>query len=357
MEINKENYEIFIIDYYDGAISEEAKLQLFAFLEANPELKAEFESYDNISISEIAPALTFDFKESLKKNNVSGIINETNCNEYFIADAEGDLTAVQKKQLGIFLSQNPDLFNDYELIKKLKLIPDQQIVFQQKAKLKRYALFGMQLNKKIIYQTASIAASFLLIAGISSLFYNNIIEKPSDNFKNITAGISAYNTDKTNQQQNAGKTLNTIKSDNNTIVVSQKNNNKELLAQATKKEDISNIQTETERISISGIVSKETTLLANKSSDEIKVEDRLYYTSLLDLMAFTDERPNIESIEISPEKFKEAILNTDLVKNQPIAEAGSFIKNVAIVGLSKLESLGTDIKDGYLAVEKRFERK
>lgn len=358
MKINRENYEIFILDYYDGAISEDVKLQLFAFLEANPDLKSEFENFENICITELSPSITFDFKESLKKENTSTLITESNCTEFFIADAEGDLLPTQKKQLDIFLSNNTHLFNDFQIFKKTKLIPDQKIVFQEKAKLKRYAIFGMHLNKKKVYQTISIAASFIILAGASSLFINNVIEKPVVEIKNLTAEITNHKSVNSEKYSNSDKTvikasetIDNINRIKNPTHLSQsnlaQNNNKEIASETISQRDMS---------SITSIESKESNLLAINTNNNIIAEDRVYYTSLLDLISFAEEKPDIESFEISPEKFKQAILNSDLIKDQPIAEAGSFFKNVAIVGLSKIEALGNDIKDTYLAVEKRFEK-
>jgi hypothetical protein len=358
MEINRENYEIYILDYYDGAISKEAKLQLFAFLDANPELKAEFDNFENINISDLSPTITFDFKESLKKENTSTFITESNCTEFFIADAEGDLLPTQKKQLDVFLSQNTHLFNDFQIFKKLKLTPDQNIVYQEKAKLKRYAIFGMHLNKKKVYQTISIAASFIILAGVSSLFLNNVIEKPVVDLKNITAGITNYKSENSVKLSNSDKTLiNTNESlDNHIKIKNSRHLSQSHLAQNSKKETVSETIPQRDLSSITSIESKESNLLAINTKNNIIAEDRVYYTSLLDLISFAEEKPDIESFEISPEKFKQAILNPDLIKDQPIAEAGSFFKNVAIVGLSKIEALGNDLKDTYLAVEKRFEK-
>lgn len=353
MDINRENYEIFFLDYYEGAISEEAKLQLIAFLEVNPDLKEEFESFENICITDTSNSITFDFKESLKKQNTTTLINATNYHEFFIADTEGDLLPAQKKQLDVFLSQNTHLFNDYQLYKSIKLVPDQSIVYQQKAALKRFVIFGLPLHKKIIYQTASVAASLLLIASVSLSYFNNTtIEKPIANISSnkLVNNIINKNTI-IKPKESVLKIANTIAKTND----NQKN-------AASSEKEFSKIQANAEIARdftrINALSSKEIQQLANVKTEMASTYDnRTYYTSLVDLIAFSDENIKKENIETSPDSFKNTILNSDLIKNQPIAEAGSFLKNAAIVGLSKIESLSSDIKDTYLAVEKRFERK
>jgi hypothetical protein len=87
----------------------------------------------------------------------------------------------------------------------------------------------------------------------------------------------------------------------------------------------------------------------------INDEHRNYYTSINDLLAFADEQIDNNTAEkiIDNKKDRRFDFDTDLLKNQPIAEAGSFLKNAAIIGFSKIEAIGSDIKDTYVALEKK----
>ncbi len=66
MEINKNNYEAFFLDYYDGNLPAEQVAVLLLFVEQHPELKEEFESFENITLEDL-PSIGFDNKSSLKK--------------------------------------------------------------------------------------------------------------------------------------------------------------------------------------------------------------------------------------------------------------------------------------------------
>jgi len=351
MEINRENYEIFFLDYYEGAISDDAKLQLIAFLNLNPDLKEEFYNYENISLFGNTTNVSYEFKQSLKqydpKENV--FITDANCHEFFIADAENDLTAIQRQQLEIFLNQNPQFLDDYLLFKQIKLKADNQIVFNNKSKLKKFILLGNSSIKKIIYQSASIAASLLLLVAITSYFYNQNkqIKKPlteiasaevvKDIFNNRLEITSKVNDNSIPEKVNISK-INNI--DATESVKSDKYQN----------EDIDKKVFAMQSKEINQIVDKK--LIHNLTLVE---ENRKYYTSVLDLLAYSDNvktEPNT-----SDNTDKSSIFDSDLIKNQPIAEAGIFLKNAAVVGLSKIESFGANVKDTYLAVEKRLERK
>ncbi|KXK46137.1 MAG: hypothetical protein UZ10_BCD003001461 [Bacteroidetes bacterium OLB10] len=63
--INRENYEIWFIDYFDGKLSPEQTAELLLFLEENGDLKLEFDSFSNITLPE--QDVKFENKMSLKK--------------------------------------------------------------------------------------------------------------------------------------------------------------------------------------------------------------------------------------------------------------------------------------------------
>lgn len=55
MSINKSNYEAFILDYLEGQLSADQKAALFSFLDAHPELAAEFDiDVDGLPLNEMA---------------------------------------------------------------------------------------------------------------------------------------------------------------------------------------------------------------------------------------------------------------------------------------------------------------
>lgn len=100
-------------------------------------------------------------KTFLKKQLVPiGEINEDNYEDFFIAYSENDLNNEQKADLDEFMAANQHLKKEYELHLKLKLIPDNTIVYQDKNKLKH--------STRIIpfWYSSSAAAVLLIIASV-----------------------------------------------------------------------------------------------------------------------------------------------------------------------------------------------
>ncbi len=138
MKINRNNYEIFFIDYFEGTLNESQVAELFLFLEQNYDLKEEFESFENISLKADA-SIKFDNKENLKKLVIIAVdsINESNYQEYFIAYLENDLDVRSSENVELFLEKNIFLKKEYELFRKTFMKPDVKTVFDDKNVLKK----------------------------------------------------------------------------------------------------------------------------------------------------------------------------------------------------------------------------
>jgi len=129
MNINKNNYEAFFLDYYEGKLSPNEVAELLLFIEQYPEVKGEFESFENITLEDFS--VSFENKAELKKE-----ITLTNKDEYFIKAVEGSITEAEQELLHQFLKQHPQLFYEFELYKKTKLQPEFELVFENKEDLK-----------------------------------------------------------------------------------------------------------------------------------------------------------------------------------------------------------------------------
>jgi len=69
--LNISNFETFIVDYFDGKLSENEQQALFTFLETHPELMADFELFRQSQDAVIQPdTLAFPHPERLRKNVV-----------------------------------------------------------------------------------------------------------------------------------------------------------------------------------------------------------------------------------------------------------------------------------------------
>ena len=52
MTINKHNYEAYFLDYHEGNLTPQEVADLLLFVEQHPELKDEFESFENVTLED-----------------------------------------------------------------------------------------------------------------------------------------------------------------------------------------------------------------------------------------------------------------------------------------------------------------
>lgn len=163
MSINRENYELYFLDYFDGNLTGELKQELFAFLQQHSDLKAEFEAFDDVRLQ--APEVKMSGKEALKKTPVvaTGVITENNYEDYLIASAEGDLSAKEAQHLDTFLKNNPHLREEVAMYQQTRLRPDKEITYAQKQDLKKKPLL-VHLRRGAYWY--GIAASVALLLAI-----------------------------------------------------------------------------------------------------------------------------------------------------------------------------------------------
>jgi hypothetical protein len=164
VKINRNNYEVFFIDYYDDKLTTAQQLELELFLESNPDLKAEFEEFENIMIR--PSGIAYISKSKLKKPEVVEVagISEASYEEYFIAWYENDLNPSEKASLLQFLESNPQLEKEFQLHKTLQ-VPQQHIVFENKGQLKKRSL--------IAYYWSAAAAALLILLSIGYFLLQN----------------------------------------------------------------------------------------------------------------------------------------------------------------------------------------
>ena len=159
MKINRDNYEVWFLDYCEGRLSPQQVEELKAFLDLHYDLKEELDSFENISLPP-AKKIVFDLKESLKKSviNAVGSINKKNYEEFFIADVEGELTKEKKTELNIFIEKNLQLNKEFELFQKTKITPDASITFPAKEVLKKNIIISVGSLNENNYAEYFIAA-------------------------------------------------------------------------------------------------------------------------------------------------------------------------------------------------------
>lgn len=137
IDINRANYENYVIDYLEGLLSPDVRNNFIAFLENNPDIEEEIDNVNEITLK--ADKRVFSEKDNLKKIPVSTVndINEDNYEEFFVGNYENDLSATENQSLQIFLDKNPSLMQEFDIYGSLKLLPEKDITFSEKESLKK----------------------------------------------------------------------------------------------------------------------------------------------------------------------------------------------------------------------------
>lgn len=162
ININRNNYEEYFLDFLDGQLSPSEENIVWIFLTENPDLKAELELIKNeISITNQA---VYNQKDELKKSIFLNRLTSTNFDELCIARLEGDLTEKEKIHFDDFILQNPSRKKDYQLYELTKITSDTEVQFNSKRILKK------QEKKTLVrfsnFTLISIAASVLFLIAL-----------------------------------------------------------------------------------------------------------------------------------------------------------------------------------------------
>ena len=141
MQINRHNYEEFFMLYVDGELNAAQRTEVENFVGLNADLDGEFASFKMVVLP-VADNFIFENKNLLYKT--SEAINLTNCNEYFLLYTDNELTAGDRQMVEKFVLQNPQVQEEFSLIKQTKLVPE-LIEFENKA-----LLFREEKERRII---------------------------------------------------------------------------------------------------------------------------------------------------------------------------------------------------------------
>ncbi|MBN1949654.1 MAG: hypothetical protein JW801_00520 [Bacteroidales bacterium] len=170
MKLDRNNYEIFLIDYIDGNLSLDDRRIVERFLAANPDIAEEYENTKEAIIES-------DHISSLELDNLyrsfSDLpkINETNFEEFCIAYHEGDLNEEEKGRVDTYLQQNPEAKALFQLHKSIRLQADLKIQFPLKDQLKKHLIVPM---RRYFYLAGASAAAILIGFG---LYFASVREK------------------------------------------------------------------------------------------------------------------------------------------------------------------------------------
>lgn len=106
-KITKYNYEAFFLDFYEGNLDAIQSEALLDFLECHPELKVEFEGFEQIYLPN--NDISFDAKEELftEEAGFQTRISKHNFESFAIAKIEGLLSGSKLKEYDLFTAKHP----------------------------------------------------------------------------------------------------------------------------------------------------------------------------------------------------------------------------------------------------------
>lgn len=167
MLINRNNYELILIDYFDGKLNAVETACLMAFLEENPDIREECDLYREVHLEKCAP-IEFDEKSQLKRTIIpeKDLITEFNYLQIFFEDEEGTLDGEMQDHLKSFLYNNPSLLPEYFSWRDAHLIPE-ELIFDRKAQLKKSTFFMLHRRE---FSFAGMAAALALLIMAGTLF-------------------------------------------------------------------------------------------------------------------------------------------------------------------------------------------
>ncbi len=238
MNINRNNYQEFLLLYIDGELSAEVEQEVDTFLKLNADIKQEFDDLlntklqlEDVSFGDVSSLLKFEEKS----------IGLNNYEEKFLLYVDNELSNQEKQSVETFVLQHPTLQSSFTTLKNT-VLPLETIQHPNKEEL--YKKERKPIN--FYLQRIAVAAVFI---GFAAFVWN--LNSPSTTTETVATKpskiVATVNTTPTNKslensvvKENAVVTTNTkkVKSSNIIIVKStqtekQKNENN-LAATVTK---------------------------------------------------------------------------------------------------------------------------
>jgi len=331
MKIDRSNYEIWLIDWFDGNLSDFQVEQLKLFLSENPELREEF---DELTTFSLKPSVkSFPHKDHLKKStaDLSGSQFEYLC----VAYLENDISAGQQTELKESIDHDPEKKRTFELIQKMRLAPA-DIRYKHKNQLIKRTAVQRVIRLSVIGLSA--AAAIVLIIMTYFLVPRNLSNKSKDGM----LYVSAQNTmvDSSLLQPSVDKVSDRIIPDKKPDLPNKKSEN--LFAGVQKNNPVITQSDSTVHM-------QNDSLLRNTDDPEIQLKKIPVYAeidlkggvvsntlvasdSTFIIPPYDDERSNLS--RFIAKTFRQKILKENTSKDSPlkayeIAEAG-------VMGLNKL---------------------
>ncbi len=165
MEINRSNYEIWIIDWMDGNLNPQQEVILRRFLSENPDLREEFTDLSSFFIEPIK--MPFNNKEQLKKSPSD--LSKAQFDYLCVAYLENDLSPEEQNEITEIIKLDKKKAIDFKEIQKIRLTPALS-GYNNKKKLLRRTLTQNLIRISAIGLSVAAAVTFIIMSYLSIPF-------------------------------------------------------------------------------------------------------------------------------------------------------------------------------------------
>lgn len=182
MDITRENYESWFLDWLEGKLTGKEEKEIKAFLQQNPDLANELEEWGETSVRPYP--VTYRQKYGLKKPEILSINEAEWLDEQCIAYLEGDLEDEAFQKMGQLIKETPVAAQNMQAYRQVFLqAPD--VAFPNKQRLYRHKGVRVVWHKKrgFFMRWAAAAAALIMLIGLAGVWWfpgpDNAVRKPA----------------------------------------------------------------------------------------------------------------------------------------------------------------------------------
>lgn len=172
MKINSNNYEEFFLLYADNELTESVRAEVEKFVEEHPDLRDELYLFAQTKLP-VEDALVYPCKAGLFKHIEPGVVNENNYSEYFLLYTDNELNAEERKAVEAFAATHKEKQAELTLLQRVKLAPEENIVFSNKDILYRTTQKPVRIISMRWISVAAAAAVLLTGIAVWTNIYDN----------------------------------------------------------------------------------------------------------------------------------------------------------------------------------------
>jgi hypothetical protein len=161
MNIRRDNYESWFMDYLDGRLTAGQVEILMAFLELNQDLRKELEGMEMARLD--AEEVSYDLKAALLKPGLKPdhLFLRDHFEEYCLLSIEKQLSGPEEEMLRTILDEDMEKQGAYNLYQSTLLVADEKILYPGKSRLKKRFI---QVPGVRIALSSTAAVAVLLLA-------------------------------------------------------------------------------------------------------------------------------------------------------------------------------------------------